>query len=243
MSTPQGPQASLDLTHVLYDDNSLLSLLLALVTLSPVLLMASYAALAVQTRELLIIVMWAGQFANEGFNYVLKHIIRQDRPNDLVGNGYGFPSSHSQYMGFFSTFLICHLYYRHRFTSTGYPLVDILWRFMIYVGLISWALGVAYSRYHLKYHSPPQILWGLAIGIISGFTLYISLEVIPKRYPKSLFGRFKALLISNPVSTWLQIRDGWAVWPDGGRESEWVRWKREWEKRDQSQNQAKNKWK
>jgi dolichyldiphosphatase len=31
------------------------------------------------------------------------------------------------------------------------------------------------------------------------------------------------------VSTWLQIRDGWAVWPDAGREGEWVRWRRRWE--------------
>lgn len=41
---------------------------------------ASYAALAVMTRELIIIEMWAGQLACEGFNWVLKRAIKQERP-------------------------------------------------------------------------------------------------------------------------------------------------------------------
>lgn len=40
----------------------------------------AYAALAVQTREFVVIVMWAGQWACEGFNWVLKHAIKQERP-------------------------------------------------------------------------------------------------------------------------------------------------------------------
>ena len=41
---------------------------------------ASYAALAVMTRELVIINMWAGQLLCEGFNWVLKHIVKEERP-------------------------------------------------------------------------------------------------------------------------------------------------------------------
>jgi dolichyldiphosphatase len=79
------------------DDTSHLSLVLAFITLSPVLLMvcfpvvlrittslieqASYAALAVQTRELTIILMWAGQFLCEAFNYILKGLIKEERPS------------------------------------------------------------------------------------------------------------------------------------------------------------------
>lgn len=33
-----------------------------------------------QTREFLIIVMWAGQLASEGLNWLLKQVIREDRP-------------------------------------------------------------------------------------------------------------------------------------------------------------------
>ncbi|KAF7430930.1 hypothetical protein PC9H_006645 [Pleurotus ostreatus] len=75
-----GQETSLDLTHVLYDDSSLFSLALALITLSPILLMPAYAALCVQTRELTIIVMWAGQWACEGLNWVLKRAVKQQRP-------------------------------------------------------------------------------------------------------------------------------------------------------------------
>jgi dolichyldiphosphatase len=82
------------------DDASLFSLALALVTLSPILLMvktepknlastpfksesiiqAAYAALAVQTREFIIIIMWAGQLSCEGFNWLVKQVVKQDRP-------------------------------------------------------------------------------------------------------------------------------------------------------------------
>ncbi|KAF9073248.1 hypothetical protein BDP27DRAFT_1319098 [Rhodocollybia butyracea] len=225
-----GPQTSLDLTHVLYDDSSLFSLAMALVTLSPILLMASYASLAVQTREFLIIIMWAGQFANEGFNFILKRSIQQDRPDGHLGNGYGFPSSHSQYMGYFTTFLLCHLYFRHRFSSSGYLFLDQAFRVLVYTAISVWGLSVAYSRYYLQYHTPYQIFWGYAIGGVCGVVCYGCFELIPSRRPNSILGKFKTFLVSNPVSTWLQIRDGYAVWADGGRENDWRRWKSEWER-------------
>ncbi|KAM6497166.1 hypothetical protein JOM56_007639 [Amanita muscaria] len=221
--------AVLELTYVLYDDSSWLSLVLALVTLSPILLMASYAALTVYTREYIILVMWTGQFANEGLNYVLKHAIKQDRPDEKLGDGYGFPSSHSQYMAYFSAFLICHLYFRHRFSSTGSTILDALWRFLVYLFLVFWAGAVAYSRYYLEYHNEHQILWGLAIGAAVGVALYVFAELVPTRRPLSMLGQFKTFLLINPVSTWFQLRDGWAVWSDGGHEEEWVRWRIRWE--------------
>jgi len=227
----EGPRASLDLTHVLYDDSSLFSLGLAMITLSPILLMASYAALAVQTRELLIITMWAGQFFGELLNWLIKRAIKQDRPIQSIGNGYGFPSSHSQYMAYFTSFLLCHLYYRHRFSSTGYPVLDFIWRMLVYVGLLGWAGLVAYSRYYLGYHNAYQILWGLFIGAGLGVSLYLLAEVIPDRYPTSALGRAKFMLLDHPIIAWLQIRDGWAIWVDGGREDEWLRWRAQWEVR------------
>lgn len=67
--------------------------------------------------------------------------------SDSLSNGYGFPSSHSQYMAYFSSFLIMHLFFRHRFISCGYRFLDALWRLVIYLGLIAWAGVVCYSRY------------------------------------------------------------------------------------------------
>lgn len=85
-------------------------------------------------------------------------------------------------------------------------------------------------RHYLQYHNWYQILWGLGIGSSLGFSLYLVCEFIPTRYPASLLSQVKFFALDNPVSTWLQIRDGWAVWSDGGREAEWLRWRAEWEK-------------
>ncbi|KII85923.1 hypothetical protein PLICRDRAFT_178228 [Plicaturopsis crispa FD-325 SS-3] len=227
-----GQRTSLDLTHVLYDGSSFLSLALALVTLSPILLMASYAALAVQTREVVIIEMWAGQLLCEGFNWVLKRAIKQERPpQEIALHGYGFPSSHSQYMGYFAAFLICHLHFRHRFASTGSRILDRAWRLIIYLALSAWAGSVAYSRYYLAYHSPHQIIWGFGIGVAFGVVFYALAELVPVRWPGSFVARARTAIVDNPVSVWLEIRDGWAIWADGGREEEWKRWRKAWEAR------------
>ncbi|KAG2137621.1 uncharacterized protein EDB93DRAFT_1091072 [Suillus bovinus] len=226
-------RVSLDLTHVLYDPSSDTSLVLALLTLSPILLMPAYAVLAVYTRELTIINMWAGQFLSEGLNLVLKRIIKEERPADsqLHLNGYGFPSSHSQYMGYFSAFLICHVYFRHRFASTGFTVLDQLCRIVVYLGLVTWCAIVAYSRLILLYHTPHQVKWGLGIGIAMGILHYACTELLPAKFPDSMFGRFRSAIVDHPISVWLQLRDGWGVWPDGGREAEWKQWRTEWLKR------------
>ncbi|KAF5350269.1 hypothetical protein D9758_007777 [Tetrapyrgos nigripes] len=212
----EGPQASLDLTHVLYDDDSLFSLALALVTLSPILLMAAYAALAVQTREILIITMWAGQFACEGLNYVVKHIIKEERPNLSVGSGYGFPSSHSQYMGYFWAFLICHLYSRHRFSTTGSWVLDQAWRLLVYLAISGWAIAVAFSRYYLRYHEPHQILWGFGIGA-SGVYRPASPSPVPFPFPlfheltPSIMVSLSFFLLSLPILSLAGSHSSWSI--------------------------------
>ncbi|KIJ49500.1 hypothetical protein M422DRAFT_27866 [Sphaerobolus stellatus SS14] len=230
MSKDQAARASLDLTHVLYDPTSHVSLGLALISLSPILLMPAYAVLSVQTREFLVITMWAGQMACEVLNWVLKHIIKQERPIAELGDGYGFPSSHSQWMGYFSTFLIMHVYFRHRFTTTGSWIIDKLVRFLLYVGLIAWAGTVCYSRYYLTYHTVPQILWGLSIGIVCGVGMYTAVGLIPIKYPTSPLGQLKKFILDSSLARWVRIRDGWAIWEDGGREDEWQRWRSHWER-------------
>jgi dolichyldiphosphatase len=87
------------------------------------------------------------------------------------------------------------------------------------------------SRFHLQYHTPHQILWGLGIGVALGISLYVVAELIPSRRPNSFFAHTRSFLVENKVSTWLQIRDGWAIWADGGREDEWMRWREKWDKK------------
>ncbi|KAI0718317.1 PAP2-domain-containing protein [Fomitopsis betulina] len=223
-------RVALDLTHVQYPEDSTKSLALALLTLSPILINPAYAVLAVQTRELFFIEMWAGQMLCEAFNWVIKHAIQEERPHSELGDGFGFPSSHSQWMGYFSAFLLCHLTFRHRFMPTGWWIVDVLWRMSVYLGLVSWALAVAFSRYYLLYHTPRQVIWGLSIGVTFGTCYYTVVEIIPFVWPTSALGRARTTALANPISTWFRVRDGWAVWADGGREAEWTRWRMQWEK-------------
>ncbi|KAI0339603.1 PAP2-domain-containing protein [Trametopsis cervina] len=217
--------AALDLTYVLYNEESHLSHLLAMLTLTPVLLNPAYAALAVYTREIVFVEMWAGQLLCEAFNYVLKHLIREERPNESLGPGYGFPSSHSQWMGYFAAFLICHFAFRHRFASTGSWLLDRARAVIVYSIIVTWAGAVAYSRYHLTYHSARQVLWGVGIGVVFGVAYYTTVELIPFWFPNSILGSLRSVLVGNPLSAWLRVRDGWAVYPDGGMEEQWQAWK------------------
>ena len=50
-------------------------------------------------------------------------------------------------MGYFGAFLVCHMFFRHRFASCGYPLLDQAFRSAVYLGIVSWVALVAYSRY------------------------------------------------------------------------------------------------
>ncbi|CAL1698556.1 unnamed protein product [Somion occarium] len=232
-------RSALDLTYVLYDETSHVSLAFALLTLSPILLNAAYAALCVQTRELIYVEMWAGQMLCECLNYILKKIIKQERPNLDMGSGYGFPSSHSQWMGYFATFLICHFTFRHRFVSTGYPILDRLRDFFLHAFIVSWSSAVAFSRYHLSYHTAPQVLGGFSVGVLFGLVYYMTLEYIPSRRPTSLPGRLKTGLLAIPIFTWFRVRDSWAIWPDGGLDPQYLRWRAEWDAKRLLQNKRK----
>lgn len=74
------------------------------------------------------------------------------------------------------------------------------------------------------------MLWGLGIGVVFGCGTYGVLELMPARCPSSVVGRVRRWIMGSAAGRWVRIRDGWAVWEDGGREEEWRRWSVEWEK-------------
>ncbi|KAG1860650.1 hypothetical protein DFJ58DRAFT_778373 [Suillus subalutaceus] len=125
-------------------------------------------------------------------------------------------------MGYFSSFLICHMYFRHRFVSSGSVVLDQLFP------NTAWCAIVAYSRFVLLYHTPHQVKWGLGIGMVLGVSHYVCTELLPTKFPDSVFGRIRSAIVNHPVSVWLRLRDGWGVWEDGGREAEWKQWRIEW---------------
>ncbi|KAF2672431.1 hypothetical protein BT63DRAFT_384905, partial [Microthyrium microscopicum] len=144
------PLASLSLTHVSYDPTSLLSHLCAYLALVPQALIISYLTLLYATRELEILLMFAGQLACEAANFILKRYIREERPTRLRGRGYGMPSSHAQYVAYFGVYLALFLLIRHEPTVTPWSKVHRVG--VAGLGLVG-AGCVAVSRIYLGYHT------------------------------------------------------------------------------------------
>ena len=72
--------ASLSLTHVQYDPSDPLSYLSAWLALAPQGLCVMYATLIWSSREIEIMLMFAGQLACEALNWGLKRLIKEERP-------------------------------------------------------------------------------------------------------------------------------------------------------------------
>ncbi|EFQ97269.1 dolichyldiphosphatase [Nannizzia gypsea CBS 118893] len=167
------PVASLSLTHVNYNPEDPLSYLCAFLALVPQALIISYVSLCWATREAEIIFMLAGQLSCEVLNFGLKRVIKQERPNQMNGKGYGMPSSHSQFMGYFAIFFTLFLLVRHTPSSSirsGY--ISMVERVGLSALACAGALAVALSRIYLNYHTLEQVMAGTAIGVVYGFTWF-----------------------------------------------------------------------
>ncbi|PWN54060.1 PAP2-domain-containing protein [Violaceomyces palustris] len=205
--------ASLTLTHVRYNPHDPLAKFLSLVTLSPIFLLCSYVTIILYRRELTFINALIGQLGCEGVNWGLKRLIRQPRPTVTLGSGYGMPSSHSQFIGFFATFFLAHFSIHrppNRSTFVGpdgkqhLNLINIMRRVehliaMVIIALL--AILTCYSRYHLNYHTPAQIFVGFFLGSLIGGVYYYITEYLsrkPLRLPSPLG---TVTPTSSPIST------------------------------------------
>jgi dolichyldiphosphatase len=76
------------------------------------------------TREVEVALMFAGQLACEAANFVLKRLLKQERPSRIhrTGKGYGMPSSHAQFVAFWAVAMTLFLLVRHTpsWTDHGY---------------------------------------------------------------------------------------------------------------------------
>ncbi|KAF2462326.1 PAP2 superfamily-domain-containing protein [Lineolata rhizophorae] len=107
------PLASLSLTHVHYNPADRISYVCAWLALVPQGLCVVYATLLWSSREAEIGLMFAGQLACEALNWLLKRYIKEERPRQMNGKGYGMPSSHAQFVAFFAVSLALFLLLRH----------------------------------------------------------------------------------------------------------------------------------
>jgi len=85
----------------------------------------------------------------------------------MHGKGYGMPSSHSQFVTFFSLSFTLWLLFRHVPTaSTSYQPSTLPERLLLCLLAFIGAGAVAASRVYLNYHTPKQVLVGVSAGAI-----------------------------------------------------------------------------
>jgi dolichyldiphosphatase len=139
-----------------------------------------YVTLIWSTREAEILLMFAGQLACEALNFILKRILKEERPKQMHGKGYGMPSSHAQFVAFFSITLTLFLLFRHtpKKPSSSHTPLSFAARVML-SGLALMNAGlVAWSRIYLNYHTPKQVAVGFSAGLITAVGWFLITTVV-----------------------------------------------------------------
>ncbi|KAI1079349.1 PAP2 superfamily protein [Whalleya microplaca] len=222
MSDEFAPLASLSLTHVHYDPTDGISYLCAWLALIPQGLCVMYATLIWSTREIEIALLFAGQLACEAINFALKRLIKEERPPRMNGKGYGMPSSHAQFVAYFSVSIALFLLLRHRPPSPGvrkrnHTPMSLLERAFWSLVALAMAAAVAWSRVYLNYHTVKQVLVGCAAGTVSALGWFIITSVVRQ-------SGLLAWAMEHPIARWFRVRDlvveedlcqaGWEKWDD-----------------------------
>ncbi|KAI9655116.1 MAG: hypothetical protein M1821_005599 [Bathelium mastoideum] len=218
----QPPLASLSLTHVHYNPHDRISYLCAWLALVPQALCITYATLIWSTREVEIILMFAGQMGCEAFNWLLKRYIKEERPRQMNGKGYGMPSSHAQFLSFFAVALSLFLLLRHSPTpptpsSTAHHSIPVplSYRILISFGAFLAAAAVSASRIYLNYHTPRQVLVGCAAGAFTAVAWFVVTEYLRR-------AGWVGWALEHRWARWARIRD--LVVSEDLVDAGWQRW-------------------
>ena len=137
----------------------------------------------------------------------------------MHGKGYGMPSSHAQFVAFFSTFLTLFLLVRHNphqpHTSSTHIPTPYWQRLALSLLSIACAGAVAQSRIYLNYHTPRQVYVGVATGSLCAVSWFVVISAARH------FGLIDSLL-DTPPARFLRLRDlvvhedlvdaGWERW-------------------------------
>ncbi|EDO15980.1 hypothetical protein Kpol_499p8 [Vanderwaltozyma polyspora DSM 70294] len=168
-----------DDTYILYDARDPISFISAYFSLLPVGVLVFYLSWFITTREMEACIIAGGQVANEIFNNIIKNIIKQPRPysfgetfqNGTMRSGYGMPSAHSQFMGFFFVYTSLRFALRWKGLNQVKRMAGI-----ITMGTL--AFMVCFSRVYLKYHTLEQVLVGFSIGLVSGSSYFFIVGIL-----------------------------------------------------------------
>ncbi|KAM3959047.1 dolichyldiphosphatase 1 [Aphomia sociella] len=190
----------LALTLVEYPKGDILGKFFALISLAPFGIGAGFVALILFRRDLHTIAFFFGTLINEVLNIFLKHIICEARPiaRGHLYNEYGMPSSHAQFIWFFTIYVLYFVLIRlHHINNNS--IISALWRMVIVGGCITLALLVSIARVYLHYHTTAQVIVGGFVGFLFA-TLWFALvhRVFTPVFPQ---------LVSMKLFEMLMIRD------------------------------------
>ncbi|XP_070163047.1 dolichyldiphosphatase 1 [Polyergus mexicanus] len=188
----------LSLTLVEYPQGDLLGKLLAVLSLVPFAIIAGFITLILFRRDLHTIVFFSGIIINDCINFVLKHTICEARPmkRDGLYAEYGMPSTHAQFMWFFTAYATLFIYFRLNYSCT---IVGRFWRTIVAVGCIITAILITYSRVYLLYHSSTQVFFGALLGLSLGTAWFIIVHMV--------LTPFFPIVVSWRISEYLLLRD------------------------------------
>lgn len=195
----EGRLTSFSLTLVEYERGDNIGLLMALLSLAPIFAVVMYTTLVCSRRDIRTVAMLLGQLLNVVLNEILKVILVQERPSGYH-EGYGMPSNHAQFVGFFMACWLSHLLARWpyvRKTRKQFPWDD----FVLIVGTLMVGSGTCVSRIYLNYHTPMQVIVGLFVG--TGFGTFWERFVIRQ----FLVPRVFTTLLQSTVGQTFFLRD------------------------------------
>lgn len=134
----------------------------------------------------------------------------------MHGKGYGMPSSHAQFVAYFSVYLSLFLLIRHSPTvATSQHSFTFLQRVGISILACLGASAVSASRLYLNYHTQKQVLFGCAFGVL--FALFwFSFTSALRNNGWIQWG------LDQPIARALRVRD--LVVSEDFAEAGWQRW-------------------
>ncbi|XP_023219807.1 dolichyldiphosphatase 1-like [Centruroides sculpturatus] len=192
---------SLSITHVEYPQGEWFGKILAITSLLPLVIIIAFTTLIIFRRDLHTISYFLGILLNEAINFILKHLIKELRPckgREILHTEYGMPSSHSQFMWFFSMYLSFFVLIRLHHGSSSFSL-ESLWKYLVTLGGFVAASLVSYSRVYLQYHTSMQVICGAMLGVVFAVVWFtITQFFLTPLYP---------VITSWPICELLMIRD------------------------------------
>ena len=109
-------------------------------------------------------------------NFIVKNIVRRDRPIDInliIENGFSFPSGHSMVSFAFYGFIIYYVYCSH---------LSKIWKIIIISILILLVLMIGLSRIYLGVHYASDVIGGFVLALVY---LIIFIKYIYKKEKKA----------------------------------------------------------